>query len=388
LSFGLGVAAFVVLLLFAIFFHELGHYLTARWSGIKISQFFIGFGPTLWSRRGGRLEVVETPDGELVERPETEYGIKALPLGGYVKVLGMSPFEDVPPEEHPRSFQAVSYWKRAVVLLAGSVTHFITASVVIMLILTVVGLPDPDRPTLRVSSLATELEDGTQAPAFKAGIEPGDRIVAVDGNRFEDWDAMRDYIRDRPGQRLTVTVVRGERELQLPITPAPTTEEGREIGVIGVSPEFESARLGPLAAARLTGQVLWRSLGLFVQATPRALSPRNLGLIPGADPSPEERPISIYGAGRIAADLAARGRIAMFMEFFANINIFIGLFNLLPLPPLDGGHLLLLGIERLRRKPLGQRALGRVMAVGFALLLLVGVSLLFRDILSPAQLPF
>src|SRR5207249_6306502 len=112
----LGVVAFIVLILFAILFHEFGHYVTARWAGIKVSKFFIGFGPTLWSYRRGRVETFVGPNGAIERRPETEYGIKALPIGGFVKIVGMSPFEDLSPEDEPRSFNAVPRWKRAIVL--------------------------------------------------------------------------------------------------------------------------------------------------------------------------------------------------------------------------------------------------------------------------------
>ena len=137
----LSLFAFVVLLLFAIFFHEFGHFITARWAGIKASKFFIGFGPTIWSTRRGRIETLVGPDGATISRPETEVGIKAFPIGGFVKIVGMSPAEEVAPEDVPRSFNAAPRWKRAIVLVAGSASHFVTAFVVLFLILTIGGVP-------------------------------------------------------------------------------------------------------------------------------------------------------------------------------------------------------------------------------------------------------
>src|SRR5712692_5218282 len=122
-----GALAFVVLIIFAVFFHELGHYVTARWAGIKVSKFFIGFGPTLWSVRRGRVETFVGRSGAIEQRPETEYGIKLLPLGGFVKIVGMSVIEEVAPEDEPRAFNSAPRWKRAIVLTAGSATHFVTA---------------------------------------------------------------------------------------------------------------------------------------------------------------------------------------------------------------------------------------------------------------------
>lgn len=382
-----GVLVFVVLLLFAIFFHELGHYLTARWSGIKITAFFIGFGPTLWSRRAGRTEVYEDAEGNLLERPETEYGVKLLPLGGFVKIIGMSPFEDIPPEDYPRSFQAASFAKRALVLVAGSLTHAITAFVVLFLLFSVIGLPDSERPTTQIEAVTATI-DGKPSPAVKAGVRPGDKVVSVNGKSATNWDAVRNLVRDRSGQPTSITIERDGKTLTKTITPIPVEQEGKTYGVVGISPKLAVTRIGPVAGFTRTGSVIGNTLVLAVKATPKAFSPKNLGLVPGEKASNTERPISIYGAGKIAAGLFSSGQIATFLYFFASINLFIGLFNLLPLPPLDGGHLLLLGIEKIRRRPLGQKALLRVMAFGFILILSFGMWVLFRDIVSPVVSPF
>lgn len=383
-----GTIAFIVLILFAIFFHELGHFLTARWSGIKCSRFFLGFGPTVWSFRRGRPETVEDPgSGELVERPETEYGIKALPLGGFVKIVGMSPFEDIPSSDQPRSFAAAPAWKRAIVLSAGSVTHFITAFIVLIVIFSIVGIPDPDRPTLRVEQVVTEV-DGEPAPAHAAGIEPGDTILAVDGRSLEGWEDLRSTIRINPETPLDLTV-RGDdgTERTVTLTPAAIDEEGQTIGFMGVMPAMETERVNPVTATARTPGIIGDVVVSIGEATPRVFSPENLGIVPGEEPG-DERPVSIVGAGRIAADLAAQGQVAMFLWFFVTINIFIGLFNMLPLPPLDGGHLLLLGIEKLRgNKPVHPKAVLPVTALVFALLVALGLLLVFQDIVSPVQLP-
>ncbi|HVE93171.1 MAG TPA: M50 family metallopeptidase [Actinomycetota bacterium] len=377
---GLGIAAFVFLLLLAIFFHELGHFLAARWAGIKVTQFFVGFGPTLWSRRGGRQEVVESADGQIVERPELEYGVKAIPLGGFVKILGMSPFEEVPPQDYARSFQRAPAWKRAIVLAAGSATHILTAFIALVLILSAVGIPT--RQTLELEMVSRG------SPASESGLRPGDRIVAVDGRKVSEWTQVRNLIRDSPGRQMQLTVANrtGDRRT-VGITPRPQQEDGgrRTVGLIGVSSKLANVRVNPAVAAGRSAVVIGQFIGRFVTSTPKLFSAETLGLTktPGRE---DERAQSVVGAGRAAADLASKGQVLRFLEFFVYINMAIGLFNLLPIPPLDGGHLLLLGLEKVRRKPVGQTTMVRVMAVGFALLLLLGMWIIFQDIVSPVPL--
>lgn len=381
----LGALAFVVLILFAILFHEFGHFITARWAGIKVSKFFIGFGPTLWSYRRGREERYVDKDGAVKVRPETEYGIKLLPIGGFVKIVGMSPFEELSPEEEPRSFTSVPRWKRAIVLAAGSVTHFITAFIIMFLILTAVGIPDNTRPTVQVAAVSPDV-DGRPSPAKEAGLQKGDKIVAVDGQRSSTWTDVRDAIRERPGRPLELTVEReGAATRTVRLTPLAQSEGGKRIGVVGIFPQSETKRMNPIAAVGRAGVEMKNLVTGFFQTAPKAFAPSTLGLT-GGRPS-EQRPFSILGAGRIAADLASHGHFAIFLFLFVQINIFIAIFNILPLPPLDGGHLLVLLIDKIRGKPVDQRALVPVMAVVFSILMLLAVLLLYYDIVSPVRIP-
>ncbi len=381
----LGIAAFVVLLLFAIFFHEFGHYITARWAGIKVSKFFIGFGPTIWSVRRGREETVTGDDGVIITRPETEYGVKAFPIGGFVKVVGMSPFEEVPEEDQPRAFGAAPRWKRAIVLGAGSVTHVISAFVFLLIIFSVVGLPDPDRRTQTIESVLLE-DDGEPTPAAKAGLKPGEEIVAIDGRPQRSGNDLVRTLRANPGEELSLTV-RGKdgQTRTVDVRTTADTEGGKKVGRIGVFLRGETTRLNPIAATRASTRAMGELFTGFVQQAPRAFSPATLGLS-GDGPS-EERPFSIIGAGRLAVDLAVEGQIAVFLFLFVQINIFVGVFNMLPLPPLDGGHLLVLLIEKIRGKPVDQRALVPVMAVVLSILALLALLLVYYDIVSPVSLP-
>jgi membrane-associated protease RseP (regulator of RpoE activity) len=380
-----GIGAFVVLLLFAIFFHEFGHYITARWAKIKVSKFFIGFGPTIWSTRRGRLETVTGPDGAPVTRPETEYGVKAFPIGGFVKVVGMSPYEDVSEEDVPRSFGAAPTWKRAIVLGAGSVTHIVSAFVFLMIIFTAVGIADADERTRVIEAVEVEHE-GEPTPAAKAKLRPGDEIVEVDGRRVATGNDLVRALRTSPGEEVVLTVRKkdgGTRTVE--VTPYVDEENGKKIGRIGIYPRGEIVRLNPIAATRRSVLVMGELFSSFVQQAPRAFSPSTLGLS-GKGPS-NERPFSIVGAGRLAVDLAVEGQVAIFLFLFVQINIFVGVFNMAPLPPLDGGHLLVLLIEKIRRKPVDQRALVPVMAVVLSILALLALLLVYYDIVSPVRLP-
>jgi membrane-associated protease RseP (regulator of RpoE activity) len=193
-------------------------------------------------------------------------------------------------------------------------------------------------------------------------------------------------LRASPGEELRLTVRSEAGETRtVGIEPARDRLDGREVGVIGIFLRGETVRMNPVAAVRSSGRAMGDLFRGFVQEAPRAFSPSTLGL--GGEGPSDERPFSIIGAGRLAADLAAEGQIAIFLFLFVQINIFVGVFNMLPLPPLDGGHLLVLLIEKVRRKPVDQRALVPVMAVVLSLLALLALLLVYYDIVSPVRLP-
>ncbi len=181
------VVAFCLAMVAVVMLHEAAHFVAAKLSGMKATEFFFGFGPRLWSIRKG----------------ETEYGIKALPFGGYVKILGMSNLErDIDPADEPRTYRQASYPKRMAVALAGVATHFVLAFLLLVVLLTAIGVPNYDSPSTEVGSLS-RLETGA-APALDAGFRVGDRIVAINGNPISSWDELLPYIRTGAGQPLTV----------------------------------------------------------------------------------------------------------------------------------------------------------------------------------------
>ncbi|HEX2042425.1 MAG TPA: M50 family metallopeptidase [Acidimicrobiales bacterium] len=379
----LPVFVFVVAVVAMIMIHEAGHFLTAKWSGMKVTEFFLGFGPRLWS----------------VRRGETEYGVKAIPAGGYVKIVGMSNLErSVDPADEPRTYRQQSYARRLLVVSAGIVTHFVTAFLILMLLWTVVGVPRYDKPLLTVEQLS-RLQTG-ESPARDAGLRVGDRIVSYDGIAVEDDADVPGYIRARAGQAITFVVERDGRRETLVVTPAAVSREGQSIGYIGVGlgPEVETVNpaVGMARAGRDVGELTWgsvRALGAFF--APSSL--RNYADLvtgkPAEDESAEEaRPLSIVGVVRIAGQAAETG-IFNVLNLFAVLSVFIGVLNLVPLLPFDGGHIAIATYERIRSRR-GRRYhadVGKMMPVAAAVLavfIVLGVTSIWLDIFSPSDNPF
>ncbi|HEY7361033.1 MAG TPA: site-2 protease family protein, partial [Streptosporangiaceae bacterium] len=265
MSFLLGILIFVVALLFSIMLHEAGHFVTAKKFGMKVTQFFVGFGQTLWSRRKG----------------ETEYGVKAIPAGGFVKIVGMTELEDVDPDDEPRSFRRQPGWQRIIVLAAGSFMHFVLAFVLLFALAVGIGLASPGTSTTIgavdtcvPSSLTAACKPSNPAsPAKQVGIRAGDKIVAVAGVPVRSWAQMGKVLRSQPaGQPVTVIVERGGQ--QLTRTPSLAVIHGRQGSYLGVSPVVVFDRTGPLGAVTYAGgkfgQILAGSAGV-VASLPKAV---------------------------------------------------------------------------------------------------------------------
>ena len=186
------VVAFVLAIVVMVMLHETAHFVTAKWAGMKVTEYFFGFGPRIWSVRKG----------------ETEYGIKSLPLGGYVKIVGMSNMErDIDPVDEPRTYRQQSYPRRMIVAVAGIVTHFVIAFVLLVVLWTAMGVPRYDQPTLTIGSIS-KLETGA-SPAIDAGFAVGDRIISVDGQPVNTWEEVPPHIRENGGNVVTFLVDRG-----------------------------------------------------------------------------------------------------------------------------------------------------------------------------------
>jgi membrane-associated protease RseP (regulator of RpoE activity) len=378
------VVAFCFAMAAVIMLHEAAHFAAAKWAGMKATEFFFGFGPRLWSIRRG----------------ETEYGIKAIPFGGYVKIVGMSNLErDIDPADEHRTYRQGSYPKRMVVALAGIATHFTMAFLLLVLLLTVVGVPNYDRPSLTIGNIS-RLDTGA-SPAVDAGFQVGDRIVSVDGTPVARWEDVPPIIRTKPGQQVSFLVERDGRQLDLTAVPATLEAEGQTRGFIGIGPKPTVETMNPATASSKAVSEIWQLSTGSVKALGSFFSPGALrdyaGQLTNATSDTraegdDERFVSVVGVARIAGQAAESG-IFNVVYLLVLLNIFIGIFNLVPLLPLDGGHVAIATYERLRSRA-GRRYhadVGKMMPVAAAvivLLVLIGVTSIYLDIVKPVANPF
>ncbi|CAN5332447.1 M50 family metallopeptidase [soil metagenome] len=389
-----GVLLFIAAILIVVMIHESGHFLVAKAFGFKATQFFVGFGPTIWS----------------IQRGETEYGIKALPLGGFVKILGMNPYEDIAPEDRTRSYQAKPRWQRALLLLAGSGTHWVVAFVILVFAAMAIGFP-----TGAISNeiAAVQRGGGPATPALAAGIRPGDRIVGVGGRPTDSWADIRDYIRTRAGREATFTVERGDVRRDVtatlgqaifkdgrPVAYAGPGEDLRpsrageeKVGFLGVEPEpeYQTKSLpGALAdSATRTWEISVMSVRGIGDVFGMVFGGELLDAITGEGRREvDEGPLGLVGAGRIAGESVARGQYLAFVGLIVSFTIFVGIMNLLPLPPLDGGHLAVLAWEGVTGKAVDLRRLIPVAAAVISFFVLLFLAVLYLDLARPIRVPF
>jgi membrane-associated protease RseP (regulator of RpoE activity) len=360
--YGLGVAAFALAILISVSLHEAGHMITAKRFGMKVTKYFVGFGPTIFSWKRG----------------ETEYGLKAIPLGGFCKIVGMTPQDDdVEPGDQPRAMWRFPVWKRTIVMSAGSITHFGLAIVAMWFAAAFVGLPNPDVPTTTAQTRAqpayvyiadcVEPDPATKkcppdavAPAKAAGLQTGDRITAINGVPVADYGQMVDAIRALPVGPAMFAYERNGRPGTAKVTPvraqrAPMADENgptSEVAVVGAGLKLTMPGLVTYGAVGAFGatadygrQMVVGTFEAF-QTIPEKV-PALWHSITGSQRDPDT-PISVVGASRLGGEAIAAGLPEYFLMIFIALNVFIGIFNLLPLLPLDGGHIAIIWFERAR----------------------------------------
>jgi len=392
MSYTLGVLFFVIALLVSVMLHEAGHFFTARAFGMKASRFFVGFGPTLWSTRRG----------------ETEYGVKAIPAGGFVKIIGMTDLEEIEPGDEDRAFFRQPAPQRLVVLSAGSVVHFILAIFLLFLVLATTGDVLTPETTLRVGSISNcvpqDLDKGCTASTSNvpaAGkLQPDDVFVAVNGRQVTSYEQVRNVLRASPGQPVTLTVKRHGGEVPVTLTPAPGKQAGQTIGFIGIS---QVQRQKPLSVAQSVPRT-FTTLGDMTVMTGRALGdlPHQISQILEGKPRPATGAASVVDIARVSGQIAQAKasfgeRLANLVVIVAELNFFVGVFNMLPLLPLDGGHVGIVLFEQARsrlyrlfgRRDPGRVDLMKIMPFTYAVVaLFIGLSLLllYAGIVNPISI--
>jgi membrane-associated protease RseP (regulator of RpoE activity) len=391
----LGVLAFVVALLTSVMIHEAGHYLTAKKFGMKVTEFFLGFGQKIWS----------------TQRGETEFGLKAIPAGGYCKIVGMSSREELSPADADRAFIKGTITQRLIVLGAGSFLHFVIGFVLLISLFAGVGITSVTNQVQKVSECvpqtATEVcgVTSTPSPAKNAGVLAGDKLVKINGESFKEWSDAVAVIRANAGKQLEIVVDRGGDQIPLLVTPATRMVDGKAIGVLGVINEIGTVRFNPIVATQKSitfgSDILANSVTSLIKLPSKI--PDLLAQTFGARERDPEGLVGVVGVARVSGETASTGKlttnekIATFILIVASLNIFVGMFNLLPLLPLDGGHMAVAIADGIRNfwakrrglpkpAPIDVERLTPITMIVFVLMAGLSIVLLAADIFNPIRL--
>jgi membrane-associated protease RseP (regulator of RpoE activity) len=427
--YALGVIAFAIGLLASIALHEIGHLTPAKLFGVRVSQYMVGFGPTVWSRRRG----------------ETEYGLKAIPFGGYIRMIGMVPPRadgkrsrwprrmgelveefratsrtEVTESDTDRQFYRLTPGKKMIIMLGGPVMNLLIFLVITVLLYGIIGIKTPTTTVGSVSDCvvpttaavqtcpARTSPDYRKAPA-NGVLQAGDKITAIDGSPIKTWSDAVTVIEASADKSITVDVQRAGRTVRLNLTPVlntkPANDSGtktKQAGFIGISTtdHYQALTAGQLRT------VIWQQLTLSVDALKQF--PSKIGSLFGTvfegKPRDQAGAVGVVGLGRIGGEIAdsskvaALDKVSLLLSLLASVNLLLFFFNLLPLLPLDGGHVagavveaVRRGIARLRKRPrlifVDVAQLVPVMYVVAGLLIVFSVLVMYADIVKPISLP-
>lgn len=424
----LGVLVFLIGLAASIGLHELGHMIPARRFGAKVTQYFVGFGPTAWSRTRG----------------ETEYGVKWLPLGGYVKIVGMFPpapgedkvrssntglftqlisdaraaeWEHVKPGDEGRLFYKLPWWKKVIVMAGGPMVNIVLAFLAFASVFGLHGVAETTTRVATVSDCVIAVRVGEEprtctaadpaSPASKAGLEPGDDIVAFNGTTVTSYRHLQNLIRDNGAAPALLLVERDGERVELRTTTAVNTvyadldggsDETTQAGFLGITPQTELVRHGPVYTVREMGAMTERSVEVIATFPVRVWEVGKAAL--GLQERDPESPMSVVGASRVAGEISSdreldvAAKVATLVMLLGALNLFLGLFNFVPLLPLDGGHIAgalyegaRRGVARVRGKPEpGHVDVAKLLPVAYVVaiaFLLMSVVLIYADFVAP-----
>ena len=376
----LGIVAFVVALLFSVMVHEFGHYITARKYGMWVSEFFVGFGKRIWS----------------VQRGETEFGVKAIPAGGYCKIEGMSPSDELPEGQEDRAFYKASSAKKLVVLGAGSFLHFVLGFVLLFTLFAGIG-------TNQVLPEIREVVPNSAAQA--AGILAGDEVISINGKKVTEWYKDVEVIRQSQGRELSLVLDRNGEQISVTASARLTDIDGTKRYVLGIVNDMGLKRSGLLVSIKNSATVTRSFLVESVKSLGKL--PEKIPALWGATVRGEERDpnglVGVVGVARVSGEavgsdkLTVMERLATFVLIVASLNIFVGVFNLLPILPLDGGHMAVAIADSIRAffarlrgrprpAPIDVTVLTPITMVVFVVLATLTLLLLVADVINPVTL--
>lgn len=350
------IVATAIVLGILIFVHELGHFLLAKKLGVAILKFSLGFGPKLIGKKIG----------------ETEYQIAVFPLGGFVKLLGEGPNEEIKEEDRPRSLWAQPIWKRALIVGAGPFFNLFLAVVLFSVMNVLVGVPSVPTIPPRVEEITPNF------PAEQAGLKKGDFVLAIDGQAVTKWDDLSKIIRNSNGKDLLLKVKRNGEILEIKVTPKPSIEKnlfGEQVSVfvIGISAlpvQLERKRVDPISALGYGFIQTWDGIELIIIGIVKMIQ----GVIPADQIG---SPIMI---AKMAGEQARRGIFDLAI-FTAVISLNLGLLNLFPIPILDGGHFLFLSLEAILRRPISVKKMEIAQMIGLVLIILLMLFAIRNDVI-------
>ncbi len=376
----LGFLAFVVALLLSVMLHEFGHFIMAKRFGMKVSEFFLGFGQKIWSTRRG----------------ETEFGLKAIPAGGYCKIEGMTPGDLMSEGEEDRAFYSASSGRKLVVLGAGSFLHFVLGYLLLFVLFVGIG-------TSQLLPVVSEVVKGSSAQS--AGIAVGDEITSINGMKVRDWATDVLIIRNSQSKELTLGIKRNGQDLVIRASATRETVDGKDRYILGIMSKVGLKRAGFITSVKNAGlvsrELLKQSVASLVKLPSKV--PALWGQTVNGDERDPNGLVGVVGVARVSgealssAKLSLKERVATFILIIASLNIFVGLFNLLPLLPLDGGHMAVAIADEIRAFLARLRGRARPAAIDvtsltpitmvvFVILAALTALLLVADIVNPVLL--
>jgi len=364
-----GLLTIIFLTLFVVL-HELGHFLAARKSGVAVSEFFVGFGPKLFS----------------FKRNNTEYGIKALPLGGYVKIPGMDESEDISGYNNDELFHTSNWKTKLFISISGIIVNFISAWIIIFLVININGVSEP---TLEISSIGESVNNFSESPSQKAGLIPGDKIYEFNGISVETWDELVNLIEINPDKRIELKLIRNENIIITNTILETRIINNKSTGYLGVSPLIVNRDLNILENISYTTKTEYLMTIAAIDGIYTLLSPTNIktlfGSYSGGSVPDEVRPLSPVGLAQAGSQIAAYGYTSFF-SLLAFVNVFLAVFNSIPLIPLDGGRVLMSLIEGITGKKIPEKKLYPIALVVVAVFIFIGITAFYLDLTNPINL--